>query len=240
MEKITVIRHLGLQDYATAYGAMRRFTELRDHDTNDEFWFLEHSAVFTLGINGQQSNVRNAGNIPVIQTDRGGQVTYHGPGQLVVYPLLDMQRAGLGLRQLVSGLENAVIALLRDYGIVAETRSQAPGVYVRDAKIASLGLRVRHGCCYHGLALNVSTDLEPFHRINPCGFEGLQLTRIVNLGGPADIETVASDLLQHLLNHLELRESGFRETVIAPATFPIAEVAPVFQHPTTSRQIIHR
>ena len=128
MENITVIRHLGLQDYSTAYGAMRRFTEQRDHDTNDEFWFLEHSAVFTLGINGQQNNVRDAGDIPVIQTDRGGQVTYHGPGQLVVYPLLDMRRARLGLRQLVSGLENAVISLLRDYDIAAEIRNQAPGV----------------------------------------------------------------------------------------------------------------
>ena len=235
MEKIIVIRHLGLQDYATVYGAMCRFTELRDSDTNDEFWFLEHSALFTLGINGQRHNVLDAGDIPVIQTDRGGQVTYHGPGQLVVYPLLDMRRAGLGLRQLVSGLENAVIALLRDYGIGAEIRSQAPGVYVRDAKIASLGLRIRRGCCYHGLALNVTTDLEPFHRINPCGFEGLQLTRIVDLGGPADMETVAGDLLQHLLNHLELPKIGFRETVIAPATFPVAEVAPVSQHPTTSR-----
>jgi lipoyl(octanoyl) transferase len=235
MEKTNVIRHLGLRDYAQAYAAMRRFTEIRDRDTNDEFWFLEHPAVFTLGINGQRHNVLDAGVIPVIQSDRGGQVTYHGPGQLVVYPLLDIRRAGLGPRQLVTGLESAVIALLRDYGIAGEVRSKAPGVYVGDAKIASLGLRIRRGCCYHGLALNVTTDLEPFHRINPCGFEGLQLTRIVDLGGPAKIETVADDLLQHLLNRLGLSIYGVRETVIAPVTFPIAEADPVSQHPATSR-----
>ena len=235
MEKTNVIRHLGLKDYAQAYAAMRRFTEIRDRDTNDELWFLEHPAVFTLGINGQRHNVLNAGDIPVIQSDRGGQVTYHGPGQLVVYPLLDIRRAGLGPRQLVTGLESAVIALLRDYGIAGEVRSKAPGVYVGDAKIASLGLRIRRGCCYHGLALNVTTDLEPFRRINPCGLEGLQLTRIVDLGGPAEVETVAGDLLQHLLNRLELTDYGVRETVIAPATFPVAEAALVSQHPATSR-----
>ncbi len=154
---------------------------------------------------------------------------------MVVYPLLDIRRAGIGPRQLVTGLESAVIALLRDYGITSEVRSKAPGVYVGDAKIASLGLRIRRGCCYHGLALNVTTDLEPFHRINPCGFEGLQLTRIVDLGGPAELETVADDLLQHLLNRLGLSIYGVRETVIAPATFPIAEADPVSQHPATSR-----
>jgi len=235
MEKTNVIRYLGLQDYAKTYRAMRHFTELRDRDTNDEFWFLEHPAVFTLGISGQRHNVLEAGDIPVIPTDRGGQVTYHGPGQLVVYPLLDIRRARLGPRPLVSGLESAVIALLRDYEIAGQLRSDAPGVYVGDAKIASLGLRIRRGCCYHGLALNVTTDLEPFQRINPCGFEGLPLTRTVDLGGPADLETVAGDLLQHLLLQLGLSKDSVHEPAIGQATFPVADNAAVSQHPATSR-----
>ncbi len=188
------MRRPGLVDYPAAYDAMVRFTDSRQVDTPDELWLLQHPPVFTLGINADPAHILAPGDIPVVKVDRGGQVTYHGPGQLMAYVLLDMQRRRLGARTLVTVLENAVIATLARYGICALARPQAPGVYVAGAKIASLGLRIRRHCSYHGLALNVNMDLEPFGRINPCGFPGIAVTQVVTRGGPGDLEQVGSDL----------------------------------------------
>lgn len=192
----------GLQPYEPVWRAMQRFTEQRAHDTPDELWLLEHAPVYTLGLNGKPEHLHDAGNIPVLHVDRGGQITYHGPGQLVAYVLLDLQRRGGGVRHLVSALEQAVIALLDDYAIPAETRAQAPGVYVRGAKIAALGLRVRRGRCYHGLSLNVAMDLAPFQRIDPCGYAGLRVTQLADLGGPTDLQHIAQELTRQLVRHL--------------------------------------
>jgi lipoyl(octanoyl) transferase len=195
---VTRVLRLGLSDYATTWAAMRAFTDSRDARTEDELWLLEHSPVFTLGQAGRPEHLLEPGDIPVVQTDRGGQVTYHGPGQIVAYVLLDLRRAGLGVRSLVHLLENAAIGLLADYGIPAQAKPMAPGVYVGDAKIAALGLRVRRGCSYHGLSLNVDMDLEPFRRINPCGYPGLAVTQIADLGGPTDPAAVANTLAKHI------------------------------------------
>ncbi|MBA3563753.1 MAG: lipoyl(octanoyl) transferase LipB [Gammaproteobacteria bacterium] len=195
------LRFRGLLDYEPAWREMQAFTNERDADTRDEIWFLEHPPVFTLGLNGSPAHVLAPGDIPVIPIDRGGQVTYHGPGQLVVYPLLDLKRLGLGIRGLVSGLEQAVIDTVAAYGVEAHARREAPGVYVDGRKLASIGLRVRRGCSYHGLAFNIAMDLEPFGRINPCGFAGLEVTQLSALGGPADLERVARDLSGHLLEN---------------------------------------
>lgn len=182
---------------------MQRFTETRDAATRDEIWFLEHPPVFTLGLAGRREHLLAPGDIPVIHIDRGGQVTYHGPGQLVVYPLLDLRRLGLGVRALVEAIENSVIATLADFGIHTVSKPEAPGVYTPDGrKLASLGLRVRRGCCYHGLAFNVAMDLEPFTRINPCGYAGLQMTQVRDLGGPASVAEVGARLKPHLLEEL--------------------------------------
>jgi len=204
MSDSPIVRHLGLADYEPTWRAMQSFTETRGPDTRDEIWFLEHPPVFTLGLNGDPAHVLAPGDIPVIHIDRGGQVTYHGPGQLVVYPLLDLKRARLGIRDLVCALEQSVIETLAGYGIEAAARKGAPGVYVGERKIASLGLRVRRGCSYHGLAFNVAMDLEPFGRINPCGYAGLQVTQVADLGGPADTGAVACDLEPRLLARLGL------------------------------------
>ena len=187
-----VIRHLGLVEYEPTWRAMQRFTEERTPATPDEIWFLEHPPVFTLGMNASRAHLLAPGDIPVVQIDRGGQVTYHGPGQLVVYPLLDLKRAQLGIRDFVSALEQAVIDLAACFGIVAESRRGAPGVYVAGRKLASVGVRVRRGGSYHGLALNVALDLSPFGRINPCGYAGLEMTQLSQLGGPDDIAVCAS------------------------------------------------
>jgi lipoyl(octanoyl) transferase len=183
---------------------MRDFTERRDGSTPDEIWFVEHPPVFTLGLNAGREHLLAPGEIPVVQTDRGGQVTYHGPGQLLAYTLVDLRRARLNVRQLVSALERAVIDLLANDGIGATARRDAPGVYVAGAKLASLGLRIRRGASYHGLALNVAMDLEPFSRINPCGFESLPVTQLADLGGPDDIKKAAEALGPRLLSHLGL------------------------------------
>jgi lipoyl(octanoyl) transferase len=175
------VRTLGRQDYATVWRAMQAFTDSRDADSGDELWLVEHPPVFTVGLNGKPEHLLDPGDIPVIAVDRGGQVTYHGPGQIVAYPLLDLRRLGMGPRQLVMMLEQAVIDLLADFEISAEGRRDAPGVYVEGAKIAALGLRVRRGCCYHGLSFNVAMDLEPFTRINPCGYPGLAVTQLADL-----------------------------------------------------------
>ena len=177
---------------------MKEFTDARGRDTADELWFLQHPPVYTLGKNAKAEHILNAGEIPVVNADRGGQVTYHGPGQIVVYTLLDLNRLGLGVRQLVTLIEQSIIDCLAGYGVVANSRREAPGVYVNNAKIAALGLRVRKGCSFHGLALNVDMDLEPFTRINPCGYQGLEVTRLSELV-PVDFETVVNDLQQHLV-----------------------------------------
>lgn len=183
---------------------MQAFTESRNSETPDEIWFLEHPPVFTLGMNAKPEHVLAPRDIPVVQIDRGGQVTYHGPGQLVVYPLLDVRRSSLGVRQLVVALENAVIAMVAQWGVSAIGRRDAPGIYVDGRKLASIGLRIRRGCSYHGLALNVAMDLEPFQRINPCGFRGLQVVDLQSLGVAASVESVAHSFAPHLLRALSL------------------------------------
>ena len=177
-----IVRHLGRVDYEPTWRAMQSFTAERGPDTPDELWLLEHPPVFTLGQAGKREHILTDLGIPVIAIDRGGQVTYHGPGQLVVYVLLDLRRRGYGVKQLVLRLEQAVIDLLAGFGVVAERRAGAPGVYVNEAKIAALGLRIKNGCSYHGLALNVAMDLTPFSAINPCGYEGLAVTQTSDLG----------------------------------------------------------
>ena len=196
------VRRLGRRDYRPLLQAMQRFTDRRGPDTADEIWLTEHPPVYTLGLNGRPEHVLDPGEVPVLQSDRGGQVTYHGPGQLVVYTLLALRRRALGVRQMVSVLEDSVIDLLRELGIQAHARPDAPGVYVGEAKVAALGLRVRRDCCYHGLSLNVDMDLEPFRRINPCGYPGLAVTQLRELGAPARPEAVANALVAHLAAHL--------------------------------------
>jgi len=176
------VRWLGKVDYEPTWREMQRITDTRDANTPDEIWLLEHPPVFTLGLNADAGHVLAAGDIPVVKIDRGGQVTYHGPGQLVVYPLIDIRRAGLGVRDLVTALERAVIEYCASLGIEAECRKGAPGVYVADRKIGSVGIRIRRGASYHGLAFNVDMELEPFQRINPCGYAGLQMTQLADLG----------------------------------------------------------
>lgn len=199
-----ILRWRGRVDYEESWRAMQRFTDERGTSTADEIWFLEHSPVFTLGLNGKREHVLAPGDIPVVNIDRGGQVTYHGPGQLVVYPLIDLRRAKLGIRELVVALENAVVECCRDFGIHAQGRRDAPGVYVDQRKLASIGLRVRRSCSYHGLAFNVAMDLEPFRRINPCGFAGLEVTDLESLGVEQPLAAVARKLAPHLLNTLNL------------------------------------
>lgn len=201
-ESMPVIKYLGLVEYEATWRAMQSFTDARDDDTPDEIWVLEHPPVFTLGLAGRREHLLSPGDIDVIHVDRGGQVTYHGPGQLVVYPLLNLKRLKLGVRGLVCALERAVVDVLRGYGVGARTRDDAPGVYVDGRKVASLGLRVRHGCSYHGLAFNVAMDLEPFSRINPCGFAGMEVTQVSALGGPDSVAVVADALLPRLLYQL--------------------------------------
>jgi|SRR6056297_909151 len=189
-----VIRQLGMQEYEPTWRRMQSFTESRGADTADELWFLEHPPVFTLGLNGSREHLLAPGDIPVVQVDRGGQVTYHGPGQLVLYPLLDLDRSGLGVRGLVCALERAVIRCVAGYGIEAQGDRDAPGVYVEGRKLASIGLRIRRNCSYHGLSFNLDMDLEPFTRINPCGFSQLEVTQLSALGVEHGMERVTADL----------------------------------------------
>jgi len=183
---------------------MQQFTDSRGDSTIDELWVVEHDPVFTLGQAGKDEHVLAPGDIPVLHVDRGGQVTYHGPGQIVVYPLLDLRRLGIGVRDYVCRIEQAIIDTLDEWNIGAERLDGAPGVYVGGAKIAALGIRVRRGCSFHGLAFNVSLDLEPFHRINPCGYAGMQVTSVLDLGGPSGIEAVKAVLLSHLAQQFGL------------------------------------
>jgi lipoyl(octanoyl) transferase len=193
-----IVRRLGLRDYLPTWQAMREFTDRRGDDTPSELWIVEHPPVFTQGQAGKAEHLLAPGDIPVVQTDRGGQVTYHGPGQLVIYLLISLRDSGIGIRRLVRVMEQSIIDLLGSYGIQAQARADAPGVYVGGRKIASLGLRVRRGFTYHGLALNVSNDLEPFARINPCGHAGLEVTSTRLLGIDDDLGTLATGLVARL------------------------------------------
>jgi lipoyl(octanoyl) transferase len=195
-------RRLERRAYAPVFAAMQTFTATRTADTLDELWQVEHPPVFTQGLAGKAEHLRTPGEIPVIQVDRGGQVTYHGPGQIVLYCLLDVRRLGFGVRTLVTALEQAVIDLLAAHGVAAHAQPTAPGVYVGDAKVASLGLRIRQGRCYHGLSLNVDMDLEPFTRINPCGYPGLRVTQLRDLGVNLTPAAAAEELLPRLGQHL--------------------------------------
>jgi lipoyl(octanoyl) transferase len=205
------IRRLGRQPYEATWKAMSAFTDQRTAGTADEFWLLEHDPVFTLGQAGKMEHVLAPGGIPVIPVDRGGQVTYHGPGQIVGYPLIDLRRAGVGVREMVGKIEQAIIDTLARWAIRAERREGAPGVYVGGAKVAALGLRVRRGCSFHGLAFNVNMDLEPFHRINPCGYKGLEVTQVLDLGGPSRLADVEDALVEEFC-----RQFGFDAEPAAP------------------------
>jgi lipoyl(octanoyl) transferase len=198
------IRTLGNKEYEPLWREMQEFTNSRDSDTPDELWFAEHPPVFTLGLNASREHLLAPGDIQVIQIDRGGQVTYHGPGQLMIYPLIDLKRARLGIRDLVTALERSVVDLAAQYGIEATSRADAPGVYVGGKKIASVGLRIRRWCSYHGMALNVDMDIEPYSRINTCGYADLEVTDLRRLGIERDLSVVARALQPHLLTHLRI------------------------------------
>lgn len=194
-----IIRYLGQVDYEITWQRMQQFTDSRTALSADELWFLEHPPVFTLGMAGRREHLLAPGDIPIVHTDRGGQVTYHGPGQLVVYALIDLRRAGLGVRDLVTGLEQAVIRYAAALGIAAVAKREAPGVYVADRKLASVGIRIRRRASYHGLALNVNMDLEPFQRINPCGYAGMEMTQLGALTQVSEVREAASGLSPYLL-----------------------------------------
>ena len=199
------VRDWGRTDYETVWRAMRQFTDERDGDTPDEVWRVEHPPVFTLGQAGRAEHVLDAGDIPLVQTDRGGQVTYHGPGQAVLYPLLDLRRHGLGARRLVTLLEQTVVDWLAGQGIESAPRADAPGVYVGEAKIAALGLRIRRGCSYHGLAVNISMDLAPFQRINPCGHAGMPVIDLAAMGIDCPLADAFAGLTDRLMAGLSQR-----------------------------------
>ncbi len=202
-----IVRYLGEKDYLSIFNKMQAFNQHRESSTLDEIWILQHPAVFTLGLNGKREHVLDAGDIPLIETDRGGQVTYHGLGQLIVYILFDVRRNKRGVRELVSGLEQSVIDLLALDNIKAEAKKTAPGVYVNGEKIAALGLRVKQGGCYHGLSLNVDMDLSAFDRINPCGYADLKVTSMKKLGLHYDTEQVAKRLLPVLCQQFEIEKT---------------------------------
>lgn len=206
-----LVRKLGRTEYADTWRAMQDFTAQRTADTLDELWLTEHPPVYTLGLNkrGVKPPLRN--DIPLVETDRGGKITYHGPGQIILYLLLDLKRMGLSVRQLVSRIENTVVALLGEYGVSAQSRADAPGVYVNGEKIASLGLRLKNGCCYHGLSLNAYMDLSPFSAIDPCGYQGLQVTQMHDLGVAVNSPELAMRLLNNLATDLGLMPSVIME-----------------------------
>ncbi|WP_050937656.1 lipoyl(octanoyl) transferase LipB [Vibrio harveyi] len=209
MQHQLVVKRLGRQDYEPVWKAMHEFTDQRTDDTPDEVWLVEHNPVFTQGQAGKAEHLINTGDIPVVQSDRGGQVTYHGPGQLVAYFLINLRRKKLGVRDLVTHIENLVINTLKAYNIDSAARPDAPGVYVGGKKICSLGLRIRKGGSFHGLALNVNMDLGPFLRINPCGYEGMEMVQVSQVGGPEDIEAVEKQLIQELVTLLDYEQVDF-------------------------------
>ncbi|MRX27710.1 lipoyl(octanoyl) transferase LipB [Kangiella sp. HZ709] len=202
IENSVIIRELGRHDYVPVWKAMQALTDERDESVMDEIWLVEHDPVFTQGQAGKAEHLLFPGEIPVVQVDRGGQVTYHGPGQQVAYFMIDLRRKNMGPRDLVSAIENAIVDMLAIYGIEATPRADAPGVYTEDEKICSLGLRIRKGKSFHGLALNVNMDLEPFARINPCGYQGMIMTQIKDKGGPQDLERIKPDLIDQLCEKL--------------------------------------
>ncbi len=205
-----VVRDLGRQPYVPLWRAMQTFTDARTESTTDEIWFTEHPPVFTMGLNASSEHLLAPGDIPVVQIDRGGQVTFHGPGQLMVYPLLDLRRHAMGVRTLVTALEQSVVDLAAESGIAAASRADAPGVYVAGHKLASVGLRIRRGCSFHGMALNVDIDTEPFSRINPCGYRELEMTDLARLGAGRGLREVWQALLPHLLHHLGFDGANIR------------------------------
>ncbi|MBR9875507.1 lipoyl(octanoyl) transferase LipB [Vibrio sp. J1-1] len=209
MQHQLVVKRLGRQDYEPVWKAMHEFTDQRTEETPDEVWLVEHNPVFTQGQAGKAEHLINTGDIPVVQSDRGGQVTYHGPGQLVAYFLINLRRKKLGVRDLVTNIENLVINTLKAYNIDSAARPDAPGVYVDSKKICSLGLRIRKGCSFHGLALNVNMDLTPFLRINPCGYQGMEMVQVSQVGGPDDVEAVEKQLIQELVTLLDYEQVEF-------------------------------
>ncbi|KXI22426.1 lipoyl(octanoyl) transferase LipB [Photobacterium sanguinicancri] len=203
MQKHLIIRHLGRCDYEPTWQAMHKFTDERTPETTDEIWLVEHNPVFTQGQAGKAEHLLNTGDIPVVQSDRGGQVTYHGPGQLIAYILIDLRRNKMGVRDLVTHIENTVIQTLSHFGVTSNARPDAPGVYVNNQKICSLGLRIRRGCSFHGLALNINMDLAPFLRINPCGYAGMEMTQLASLNGPSELTEVQPVLVEELVKLLD-------------------------------------
>ncbi len=225
------VRNLGRRAYVPVWHAMQAFTDARDENTPDELWIVEHDPVFTLGQAGKPEHVLAPGDIPVLRVDRGGQVTYHGPGQIVAYPLVDLRRLKLGVRELVERIEQAVIDVLADWNIAGERKPGAPGVYVAGAKVAALGLRVRRGCSFHGLAFNVAMDLEPFRRINPCGHEGLQVTSVLDLGGPSDPAVLVHALVAALSAQLGRTADWQPGAACIPAVAIPASTIPASEEP---------
>ncbi len=209
MQHQLVVKRLGRQDYEPVWKAMHEFTDQRTEETPDEVWLVEHNPVFTQGQAGKAEHLINTGDIPVVQSDRGGQVTYHGPGQLVAYFLINLRRKKLGVRDLVTTIENLVINTLKAYNIDSAARPDAPGVYVDGKKICSLGLRIRKGCSFHGLALNVNMDLTPFLRINPCGYESMEMVQVSQFGGPDNVEAVEKQLIEELVTLLDYEQVEF-------------------------------
>lgn len=204
------IRNLGLQEYDAILNKMRDFTRRRNADSLDELWCLQHSPVFTLGANADQQHILSRSEIPILQSDRGGQVTYHGPGQAIIYLLVDLRRKSIGVKRLVSLIEQSVVELLEDYGITSQARTDAHGVYVNGAKIASLGLRVHSGCSYHGLALNIDMDLSPFSLINPCGLPNMPVTQLKDHGVTENLPKICENLINKLSGNLEYKRSNIR------------------------------
>ena len=214
-----IVRSLGLTEYVAVWKAMRSFTDSRDEQTLDEIWVNQHTPVFTQGQSGRRENILEPRDIPVVYADRGGQVTYHGPGQLVVYLLFDLRRMDLNARSLVDGIEESIVSVLAGYSIGATTKRDAPGVYVQATKIASVGLRIRRGCSYHGLSLNVAMDLEPFDRINPCGHANLKMSQVEDFGGPNDLSLVTDDLVRVLSHQFQftslVHTKGIGDSLVA-------------------------
>jgi len=202
LSKILVIRHLGRTEFEPTWRAMQDFTKNRTSETPDEIWLTEHSPVYTLGLNRKDVRMPSRDDIHVVNTDRGGKITYHGPGQSIIYVLIDLKRKGINVRQLVSAMENSVVALLQEANIDAASKTDAPGVYVQEKKIASLGLRLKKECCYHGLSLNVDMDLSPFNAIDPCGYQGLEVTQLKSLGVDLTQTETATKLLKYLTKEL--------------------------------------
>lgn len=210
MQNTLIIRQLANMDYTKVWHAMQEFTDNRGDDTADELWLVEHPPVFTQGQAGREEHLLMPGDIPVVKVDRGGQVTYHGPGQQVIYFMINLRRRKMGVRQLVTLIENSIVAALADYNIEAYAKPDAPGVYVDEKKVASLGLRVRKGCSFHGLAINVDMDLAPFLRINPCGYAGLEMVQTIDLDGPSTVTEAGEVLVKHLTLMLEAEDISFQ------------------------------